>query len=136
MGGEIFLIGKPVFLRKNKEVIYLVLRVLVNHVTMIQISNYTKEVLMSTIQSNSASAQTCATSLVTAAAGINSVAAISEDKTSKYIGNDLVQGLIANEKSIGDNIASQLNQFVGLVHSVDSRFQATDQGLSQEIRKD
>ena len=91
---------------------------------------------MSTIQSNSASAQTCATSLVTAAGSIGNVSAISEDKTSKYTGNDLVQGLIANEKSIGANIASQLNQFVGLVHSVDSRFQATDQGLSQEIRKD
>ncbi|HGI4026730.1 TPA: TIGR04197 family type VII secretion effector [Streptococcus agalactiae] len=88
---------------------------------------------MAKIQSDASLASSCATSIQTGANGITSVGKATKDSDSQYSGQTSASLYIDNEASKSGSIAGKLTEFIGLIHSTASEFEAVDQKLSQSI---
>ena len=87
-----------------------------------------------TIQSNSSAASQAANQISTGASGITNVTSGTKDGDSVYNGNNDASTYIDKESTYSGQIAGQLTQFVSLVHSMASEFEATDARMSNSIQ--
>ncbi|WNZ94056.1 TIGR04197 family type VII secretion effector [Streptococcus iniae] len=88
---------------------------------------------MAKIQSDASVASDLATGIQSGASGITAVTAPTKDSSSDYSGNTDAASHIDNELMYSGQIAGKINEFIGLIHSTASEFEAMDQKLNQEI---
>ncbi|MCK1247864.1 TIGR04197 family type VII secretion effector [Streptococcus uberis] len=88
---------------------------------------------MAKIQSDASVASTCATAIQTGASGITAIGKASKDDSSQYSGQTSADLYIENEASKSGEIADKLIEFIGLIHSTASEFEAMDLAISQSI---
>ena len=86
-----------------------------------------------TIQSNQTTPSICATTLMSAAAGIGTGGEITEDDSSIITGYDTLKTSMSTESSNSNSVASSITQFVSLIQGVANDFQVLDDLLSQQI---
>ena len=86
-----------------------------------------------TIQSNLSSASNIATGITNSSASISGVATGAKDTVSNYQGNSDASTHISREGTYNSQVAATLSQFVNLIHSTASEFEAIDQSLSKSI---
>ena len=88
---------------------------------------------MAKIQSNASVTSTCATAIQSGASGITAVGKVTKDESSQYSGQTSADLYIDSEASKSVDIAGKLTEFIGLIHSTASEFEAMDSAISQSI---
>ncbi|MFI3886556.1 TIGR04197 family type VII secretion effector [Streptococcus parauberis] len=88
---------------------------------------------MGKIQSDASVASASATSIQSGASGITAVGKATKDSDSQYSGQTSAASYIDSEASKSTSIAGKLTEFIGLIHSTASEFEAVDQKLSKSI---
>ena len=85
------------------------------------------------IQSSSEAASQCATEISNGANGINDASSGNKDNVSNYNGNNDASMCIDKERQYSQQVASQIQQFVSMIHSVASEFEAVDSSLASNF---
>ncbi|EPU20352.1 TIGR04197 family type VII secretion effector [Streptococcus agalactiae] len=88
---------------------------------------------MAKIQSDVSLASSVATGISSAGAEVLSVTKATLDETTTLQGNSTAHEKINLDDATGQQIASSIDTFVGLIHSTASAFVSTDQSLSQML---
>lgn len=86
-----------------------------------------------TIQSNASVASSVATEIASSASRISGVGSATPDSVSEYQGNSDAAAHIPRVNTYSTQLASNLSQFVNLIHSTVEAFEAVDQSLSQTL---
>lgn len=85
------------------------------------------------IESNTALASSIASGIANGASSISGVSAAKPDGNSSYYGNNDAALHIGREASYSDQVAAKFSEFVGLVQSIASEFEAVDQELGSSM---